>query len=299
MAQKPKPPKTDGVTSRPEPEEDDAPAPVMSTSTEVTNWDEELAKQAAMSAAMEANTGGNSFFSIRGGILTFNDAAMPNNQMAAVIADSVLENVFYNGDYDPENPAPPTCFAFGRDEATMAPHPSVVGRGQAQHETCRGCPMNEWATAAKGRGKACRNTRRLALLPAGDLDANGRFTAEADPEGFETAAAGFLKLPVTSVKGYAGYVKTIAGTLRRPPHAVFTKIKVVPDAKTQFRVTFDPLGAAPNAILPALMKRNQEMGALIEQPDTLDGQSDAAETGPARGRGAKPTVNKRPPVKKY
>jgi hypothetical protein len=269
---------------------------VQSASTELTNWDEELARQAEIAAGMEANTGGGQFFSVKGGILSFNDAALPGNEMAVVILDSILENVFYEGEYDPDNPTPPTCFAFGRDEAEIAPYPAVVERGQAQNEQCTGCPMNAWGTADKGRGKACRNTRRLALIPAGAFDAQGRFTPNDDKAHFATSAIGFMKLSVTSVKGYATFVKQVAGALRRPPSGIFTRIKVVPDAKTQFRILFEVLGEVPRELLTPIMKRRDEASATIEQPYSLDVEERPEPA--ARGRGGKAAANVRPPVKK-
>ena len=255
-----------------------------SQTTALTNWEEELAKEAQVAAAMEANAGGGAFFSTKSGVLSFADMPMPNNQIAAVVVDSIFENVFYEGRFDPDNPTPPTCFAFGRDEAELKPHPTVIEHGQAQHEQCRGCPRNEWNTADTGRGKACRNTRRLALIPAGELDAAGRFTPY-DVEQLAEAAGGMLKLPVTSVKGWATYVKTIAGALNRPPLGVFTKIRVVPDAKTQFRVVFEPLGPVPNEAVPTLMERRRQFANLIDQPYNLDVEERAPTPSPRGGRG--------------
>ena len=258
-----------------------------SESTAVANWDEELARQAAIAEKMEANVGGGQFFSIRGGTLSFNDSPVPGNRMAVVIADHVLENVYYEGDFDPNVLSPPTCFAFGRDEDDIAPHEVVVKAGQNQDDgagACKGCPLNAWGTADKGRGKACRNTRRLALIPAGQFDSSGRFTAVTDVDHFQTSALAYMKLPVTSVKGFASFVKSVAGSLRRPPHGIFTSIKVEPDPKNQVRVVFEPLSAVPNNLLAAIMKRHQESQSTIGFPYNLE--RDEAPAAPAkRGRG--------------
>jgi hypothetical protein len=274
--------------------------PKVSQTTAITNWDEELAKQAEAAAGMEASAGGSPNFTVRGGILAFNDTPIPGNQMAVVILDSVLENAFYEGAYDPDNITPPTCFAFGRDEGTMGPHPTVVERDQGQNETCRGCPMNQFGTADKGRGKACGNRRRMILIPAGDLDQMGRFTAYEEPEHFQAAVGGQLKLPPTSVKGYANFVKQVSGSLRRPPHAVFTKVSVVPDQKTQFKINFAPIAAVPNNLIPILMKRHEEAKAMIEVPYNLDIEEQAPAAAPAKGGRGKPApvANKRPEVKR-
>ena len=252
-----------------------------SNSRALVNWEEELAKQAEIAAGMEAKSGGGQFFSMQGGQLKFNDSPMPGNQMAVVIIDHVFENIFYEGRYDPENPAPPTCFAFGRDDE-MAPHESVVAAGQAQNESCRECPHNQWGSSDVGRGKACRNIRRLALIPAGTFDAQNRFLPIEDEDHFETAGLAYMKLPVTSINGFASFVKQVAGTLKRPPHGVITRIRTEPDPKTQFRVIFEPLAQVPNNLLPAIMKRHEEAKAVIEFPYNLEVEERQP---PARGRG--------------
>jgi len=243
--------------------------PAASKTTALVKWDEELARQAEVAAGMEANTGGGQFFSAKGGILTWQDAPLPNNQMAVVIIDSVLENVYYEGRYDPDTPQGPTCFAFGREEKSLAPHQIVIDAGNQQCGTsglCAGCDMNEFGTAEVGKGKACRNTRRLGMIPAGTFNAAGKFELIDDEEHFESTAVGFMKLPVTSVKGYASFVKQVAGALKRPPFGIVAKVKVVPDPKSQFKVIFEPIMSLPDELMGAIIKRHEEVAAVIEFP---------------------------------
>ncbi len=253
------------------------------TGKAVANWDEQLAADAEVAANMEESTASGQFFSVKGGVLSFNDAPLPDNQVAVVIVDHILENVFYEGAYDPDDPCGPTCFAFGRNDDEMEPHQKVVDAEQFQGEVCKDCENNEWGSADTGRGKACRNTRRLALIPAGNFnDKTGDFEPFEDEEHYESAAIAFIKLPVTSVKGYAAFVKQVASALKRPPHGVFTKIKVVPDPSSQFKVVFEPIGQVPNDVLGAIMKRHEEAQGIIEFPYELD--SEQEEKKPARGK---------------
>lgn len=258
----------------------------------IMKWDEELARQAAEAAKVEESTQTGSFFSMKSGVLSFNDSPLPGNEMAVVILDSRLENVFYEGKYDPDTPQGPVCFAFGLDEKTMAPHPLVVEAGKSQCELCADCPQNEWGSADTGRGKACRNTRRLAMIPAGKFESNGKFKPFTDVSHFEDAAPGFMKLPVTSVKGYASFVKQLAGALKRPPHAIFTRVKVVPDNDTQFKVTFEALSQVPNTLMPIIMKKRDEVAESIEQPYQLGDDEKAA-----KPRGAKKAAPRKPAAK--
>lgn len=261
--------------------------------TAVAKWDEELAKQAAIAAGMEDSTASGQFFSLKGGVLQWNDAPLQGNQMGVIILDSILENVFYEGKYDPEVPQGPICFAFGRVESDLEPHKLVVEANNQQHDHCAGCPMNEWGSAEVGRGKACRNTRRLAMIPAGTFNEAGKFQLINDVEHFESAAVGYMKLPVTSVKGYASFVKQVAGALQRPPFGIATKVKVVPDPKSQFKVVFEPIVNLPDELMTTIMKRHTDAKASIDFPYTpLEEEpaptktSRAAQRPPVRG-GAK------------
>jgi hypothetical protein len=233
------------------------------TGTEVVKWEEELAKQADVAAKSEASTGAGQFFSVRSGVLQFDGAPMPGNQMAVVIVDSIFENIYYDEDFDPDSPTSPACFAFGRDEDELAPHEEAVGK---QNDTCAGCPNNEWGSADKGRGKACKNTRRIALVPAGSYDGKGNLELFEDVEHYETTPIAFMKLPVTSVRGWATFVKNTANVLRRPPHGVVTRVSVVPDPKSQFKIMFEVVDELPNELIGAVMKRREEAIGIIDFP---------------------------------
>lgn len=249
-------------------------------------WDEELAKQAQVAAGMEASTATGQFFSVKAGVLSWNDAPLPGNQMAVIILDAILENVYYEGAFDPANPTPPTCFAFGREDAKLAPHAVVVEHGSQQSELCKDCRWSAWGTATRDRkpakGKACRQTRRLALIGAGSFNEHtGKLEPITELDHYKDTVIGFLRLPVTSVKGYSAFVKATAATLKVPPHGLVTRVKVTPDAKNQIAVTFEPLTKVPAELLAVIMQRRAEAVKLIDQPYQLG--DDDTKAKPARG----------------
>ena len=162
-------------------------------------YDAELAKFAKAADATEAHVGGGGqFIKTRGGVLEFQGAEVPGNAMNVVVTDHVLENNFYGDKYDPDNPQPPICYAFGRTDKEMVPHEEAA---DPQADSCAECPWNKFGSADKGRGKACKNQRRLALIPEDGL---------GDLENAETA---YLKIPVTSGKAWAGYVRSLDETM--------------------------------------------------------------------------------------
>lgn len=277
--------------------------------TALANWEEELAKQAQVAVQDEstAATGGGRFFSTRAGVLTYDDAKLPGNQMAVVILDSIMENVYYEGKFDPEQKTPPTCFAFGRDADTMEPHEEVDKHEEftRQSDLCADCIRNEWGSAETGKGKACSNRRRLSLIPAGTYIPQGRgggfeLELEDDESVLAKAEAGYLKLPVMSVKGYAAYMKQVAEQFRRPLHAVVTRVWLEPDPKSQFRVNFELIDTVPDHMIPVVMARHNAASKEIDFPyipraadEEGEGQKPAKANNKLRGGKAAPAKSAR------
>lgn len=251
-------------------------APRKKTSKTIARWDDELAKQAEIAADMEANTGGGQFFSIKGGILSWQDSPLPNNEMAVIILDSIFETVYYEGEYDPDTPQSPTAFAFGRDEKEMRWHensdPEFAG------QLCSDTWVCEWGSADRGRGKAARETRRLGMIPAGTFDRSGDLELFEEEDHFAKTTVGYMKLPVTSVKGYANFVRQVAGALKRPPFGIVTRVSVVSDPKTQFKVIFEPLEKVDDKLMPVIMQRREEVMEVIDFPYQIEEEEPAPKT---------------------
>jgi hypothetical protein len=241
-------------------------------SNDLTRYDDEWARMAQQYASGESG-GGGEFLSTKGGVLTFEGDQLPGNQMAVIILDAVQERTLYTTKYDAtaETNLPPICYAFGRSDEDMAPHPSMqagLHYFQPQSEECATCPHNEWGTADTGRGKACSQRRRLALLPAGyyvprkgsrDFDLH----LYTDADHYAHADIAYLKLPVTSVKDWGRYVTQLAASHRRPPLAAISRVYLEPDAKTTFRAKFDLIDLLPVELYDIIMKRHEEAKAGI------------------------------------
>lgn len=233
---------------------------------------QQLAKQAQGYVSQEAAAlSGGAFLSIRGGILSFGEDRLPGNQVCAIVLDSVMENTYYGTKYDPDQPSAPTCYAFGRSLDEMAPHPSMqsdLEYFRPENHDCKTCPMNEWGSAAIGRGKACQNRRRLALIPAGQyVPRKGSRDFDLhmvdDPQAIASSDVVFMKLPVTSVKTWAKYATSIAAEHQLPPHGVITRIYVEPHPKWQYEVLFEALAPVSDDLLTAAMRRHEEARQTI------------------------------------
>lgn len=168
----------------------------------------------------------------------------------AVIVDFVSVNAFYEKAFDPKNITPPGCFAVGTNPKDMAP---VDESPNKQAENCQECPMNEFGSA--GDGKACKNGRRLAVLPpnaAGD-DVDGE--------------AELLTLDVspTALKGFDAYVQQLARLHQLPPVAFMTTITCDPNV-TYARLMFsDPVPI--NGVGEAMGRQDEAKQLLTATPD--------------------------------
>lgn len=234
--------------------------------TQLNDYEKEMAEQAEASFAQEKNAlGSGQFFGLASGILTFNGVKIPDSKMAVIILDGIMENAHFAGAYNKDNPTTPDCFAFGRSEKGMEPHESIE---EAYSEMCGTpgqpgcCPLNEWKSAIRqdgtqGKGKACKNMRRLAMIPAGAF-IGGVFQPITELEHYEDAKAAYMRLPVTSVKAYAAHVADCKSGHTRPPHGVITLVSVFPDADVQVRVEFEVIGRVPNELLEVVMARHKK-----------------------------------------
>lgn len=233
-------------------------AVVVRKSTLPANWESQMKDDAAKGRKSVAHVGGGQFMSTRGGILAFQGVPVPGNKMHAVVLAHCLENAKYEGEYDQDNPQPPSCYAFGDDADTMAPHEEAEKK---YSDGCKGCENNKFGSAEKGRGKACKNIVRMSVMHADSL--------KDAAKGLDGAQIALLKLPVMSVPGWASHVKQLDELKGLPPYAFVTEIGVVPDQRSQYRVTFDLVRQIDKKAMQAVFaaaKRQEKELAFPYQP---------------------------------
>lgn len=244
--------------------------------TAITVWEEQMAAAATKQAASEKPSTFKSI-SLRGGQLSVDDSPIPGNELDVVILCSAHENQYYTADFDADNPTIPACYAFSEidgEEDGMAPHEESEDKQGDDNGLCAACWANQMGSAEKGRGKACKNVRRLAVVTADALE-----SADALNE----AETRMMKIPVMSVKGWASYVREKLGEINRPTWGVVTNIKLVPDPKSQFRVvfTFGELINFDQDLFDAMQAKIKSVAESIVAPYV---KMEAPEPAP-RGRG--------------
>jgi len=248
-------------------------------------WEEELQKRALVSTqTAESASSGSKMVKIQASQFVVDDNPV-GNTLSVIVLGFVLENAYYKDSYDPDNIVPPDCFAFGDNAKTMGPVPEDVL--DPKSELCKTCPLggdNAWGTADKGKGKACKNIRKLLIMTEDDLD-------DLDEAELRT-----IKIPVTSASAWDGYVRTL-GVAGKPPLAVLTRITATPDPKTQFRLSFKCEGEVDQDLIGAIIEKADASISVLSTPYAA--REPAAPARGARGaRAGKATATAPAPARK-
>lgn len=194
------------------------------------------------------------------------------DELECVILDFVAANFYYPTVFDRNNIIPPDCFAIGLEPAGLVPSDNSPDK---QCESCAGCWANQFKSASNGRGKACSNTRLLAVIP---MDAD----VSTQPM--------ILKVSATGLKSFDGHVGLVAQKFGVPVCGVTTRISMSDDewASLRFNV-IEKLDMKDPLLALAISLRGNAQTRLLVEPDVTAAKA-ANEAPPARRAPAKKAV---------
>lgn len=187
----------------------------------------ELAEHAKAAAAVERPSV--SKISLKGGMMSYMGGVIKENYMDVIVIAAAARNAYYKDPYNPDVIVNPTCFAILPCGEDMVPHENVTN---PINPTCDGCPKAQWGSEEhrpNSRGKACKETRRLVVMPADAIN---------DVESVKKAELAIVDVPVTSVKNYSNYVNALSVSVQRPIWSVVTRLELERDPKVQFYLRF-------------------------------------------------------------
>jgi hypothetical protein len=190
------------------------------------------------------STGGFPHLSIKGKVWTvvrgrddkqvvMNEDGDPRSSIEVVIikANPHISKVYYTGGYVEGSDAKPACYS----NDGIAPAPDAA---EPQSKKCAICPHNQWGSKITENGskiKACTDSRRLAVAPAGDLK---------DPM--------LLRIPAASLKPLGEYGEMFAR-------------KGVPYQAAVTKVRFDPEAASPRLLFKFERFLDAEDAAVVRE----------------------------------
>lgn len=151
------------------------------------------------------------------------DGARGSIEVVIVKAAAPVSKIYYKGGYVDGSTAAPDCWSANG----VTPDTSVQAK---THPTCADCPMNAWGsrvTDAGKQGKACADSRRIAVVPVADID-NELFGGPM-----------LLRIPAASLKDLKAY-GDLLNSYQFPYYACAT------------RISFDPKEAYPKFVFTAI-----------------------------------------------
>lgn len=174
------------------------------------------------------------------------------SEFKGVIVDFVSMNAYYESTYNADNVVPPNCFAIGTVQndalvpSSNSPEPQDEGEG-----ACKGCWANAFKSAENGKGKACKQSIKLAVL--------------TDDGELHT-----LKISSTGLRDFGAYTRDVGQSLGVPPYAVMTTFSF--DDKVDFPSVrcSDPLPLNEDQLAIVFSKRDDALAMLMVEPDVSE-----------------------------
>lgn len=248
------------------------------------SWEERMKAMSEQAAEREPLTGGGQWLSVRNGDFHYGDDVL-GDAINVVVLDFSFDNAYYGGRaFDPDVRDSPDCFAIGMDEEELAPHEDSP---EPQADTCAECWANEFKSDNRGRGKACKNSRRLALVAVDEADG---FTVADDSE------MAFLRLSPASLKYWKSYVAKLTRVTGLPPAGVVTRLELEPIPNQS--------GSLIKPVLVQEIEDAESHAALMTLLDSLGDsllqpyKAAAEEEAPKPARGGRRAPAKKAPAKK-
>lgn len=221
---------------------------VKKISGAVVSIQEELKAQAAAMAGRTQPASGSNIKLTKDKKFLLPNGQKVDGPLELVVVDFVSRNKFYDRPFDQNNPVAPACFAIGLEPKQMVPSDSSP---EKQSDDCASCPLNQFKSSSNGKGKACKNTRYLAVLP---------------PDATEDEELWFLEVSPTGLKSFDGFVNSTMRTFQMPPISVVVDVDFDPNADYQ-TLTFS--NVRPNENLAVHFPRQTEaMEVLMADIDT-------------------------------
>ena len=209
--------------------------------------DAQLAAEAASISARLSAPSGDRIIVTQAKTFKLPDGTETDGPFDAIVVEFVAANFFYEESFERGNITPPKCFALGLDSNSLVPSDNSPDK---QAESCASCWANQFGSS--GKGKACQNTRLLALLP---------------PDATIDTPVQILKVSPTAIKSFDGYVASVARAFQKPVRAVLTAIGFDPNSEYSSLRFGNPRKTDDMQLLLAMDRREEATARLLTEPD--------------------------------
>lgn len=214
-------------------------------STAVMSIQEQIAQQIArQNETAQGLRSSGSYIGFKNAQLKVDGISIPTNELNVRVLAALSERAWYSKDFDADAVQVPDCYAL--DDSV--PH---LESSNPQADNCGDCPHNKWGSATRGKGKACRESARVIVIPANvPLASAQMYTA---------------KVPVTSLSTVTSFTSR-CGQAQKLMGEFVTKLSVTEDKKTFFKVHLTPVEVSADLDMAALLKAQDAAYNLAMTP---------------------------------
>lgn len=214
-------------------------------STAMMSIQEQIAQQIArQNETAQGLRSSGSYIGFKNAQLKVDGISIPANELNVRVLAALSERAWFSKDFDADAVQVPDCYAL--DDSV--PH---LESSNPQADNCGDCPHNKWGSATRGKGKACRESARVIVIPANvPLASAQMYTA---------------KVPVTSLSTVTSFTSR-CGQAQKLMGEFVTKLSVVEDKKTFFKVHLTPVEVSADLDMAALLKAQDAAYNLAMTP---------------------------------
>lgn len=201
-----------------------------------------------------------------------------DNKLRLIIIAYSFSKAYYEDTYTPGKVATPVCYAFAsplEGEKVMKPHEAAPHKQCGQ---CVGCEHNRFGTALQGRGKRCKDERRVLCI-----------VEASDPDSIKKSEVRMLSVPPSSLKNWGAYLDAIKDlSPSGSPSTVVTELSTEA-REAAYALTFKPIARLNADQGRAVIARGKAESDKLYQawPEITP---DAEEAAPARSEKARKKV---------
>lgn len=226
------------------------------TGTQVALVDDILSQEVALIKGQLGTPSGNKIKVLPSGDFVLPDGSNLGPEIQVVVVGWRSRNFFYSTPYNPNQIAPPDCYAVG---SAGQQHSDLVPESDCptvQHGDCRTCPLNQFKSGSNNKGKACSNRYWAAVLVV-DPDA---------PDAHNQPEAPLLVLDISpsNLRTFEGAVNLARRMLKHELKAIFTVRGEA--AGTYAKLSWHDAIPNPNYAEHA-QRRDEAEAMLIRRPD--------------------------------
>lgn len=213
--------------------------------------------------------------SFKGATMTL-DGVNLGRELPVIVLATQFERTYYAGEYNADSKSTPSCYS--RESGTNASPDKDAPFPQSDH--CSDCSLNAFGSAPQGRGKACKEGLKMAVVHADQAEGPARPPV---------VTVRFSPLNSKDVrKDIAGIYSTTDSDGNKIGHTIQARtiLTVEPDAKRQIlnKLLFD--GFNPDDVVERLESMIDEAEAMLVESYPAESAIDpnAAQAKKAAGR---------------